>query len=71
VNGKEVWNAVGLVTLHVVITDESACNRAKNSFPESITAKRYGLWQYNSICLQGRKGHIGSERLILSKAAGV
>jgi len=55
----------------VAISDESAWKLAKYFILESITAKRYGLWEYNSICLQGRKEHMGSEGRMLSKAAGV
>ena len=70
-NDTDVRNAVGLVTLHVVITDESAWNRADYCIMESISAKRYGLWQYNYICLQGRKEHTAAEGRMLCKVAGV
>jgi len=57
--------------LHEAISAESAWNRTKNIILEPISAKSYGLWNYNSIFLQGRKEHMGSEGRILSKSAGV
>ena len=55
----------------MVISDESGRNRAKNFIQETICAERYGLWEYNSICLQGTKEHMGSEGRVISKGAGV
>jgi len=57
--------------LNVAIYDESAWNITKNFILEPISAKRYGLWKYNSIFLQGTKEHTGSEGRILSKAVGI
>jgi hypothetical protein len=59
-----------LVTLQVVNFEESAWNRAKNLILERNSAKRYGLWEYNSICLQGRKEHRRLEGRVYLKRQG-
>jgi hypothetical protein len=42
-------------------SEKSAYDGAKNFILESISVKRYGLWEYNSVCLQGRNEHTESE----------